>query len=290
MTDLLRIQDLQVRFTSRDRVVEAVREVSFAVGAGQIVAVVGESGSGKSVTAQAVLRLLPASATVQGDLRWQGEGILNFSPSRLRAFRGGEVGMIFQEPMSALNPTWTCGAQVMEALELHGVDDPQARRRQALDLFHEVAMSEPERRLDQYPHELSGGMRQRVCIAMALACSPALLIADEPTTALDVTIQAQIMDLLKSLQKKRGMAVLFITHDLELVRSFADEVVVIRQGRVVEAGPVATVFATPTEAYTRGLLACRPRYGSRGTRLATVDQAGAVPTANSTANSTVKPT
>lgn len=270
---LLSIQDLRITFATRQRQVEAVRGVSFAIEAGQVVAVVGESGSGKSVTAQATMRLLPTTATVQGDLRWKDEGILNLSRTRLNAFRGGDVGMIFQEPMSALNPTWTCGDQVMEALELHGVTDPAQRRRQALQLFHEVAISEPERRLDQYPHELSGGMRQRVCIAMALACSPALLIADEPTTALDVTIQAQIMDLLKRLQRERGMAMLFITHDLELVREFADSVVIMRHGRVVETGVVSTVFANPQDAYTKALLACRPRYGSHGTRLATVDQA-----------------
>jgi len=273
MSTLLRISDLTVTFTTRERRVEAVRGVSFTIDNGQVTAVVGESGSGKSVTAQATMRLLPATATVQGDIRWKDEGILNFSRSRLNAFRGGDVGMIFQEPMSALNPTWTCGDQVMEALELHGVREPAERRRRALALFHEVAISEPERRLDQFPHELSGGMRQRICIAMALACSPALLIADEPTTALDVTIQAQIMDLLKRLQRERGMAVLFITHDLELVREFADSVVVMRHGKVVEAGAVSTVFADPKDPYTRALLACRPRYGSHGTRLATVDQA-----------------
>lgn len=273
MTSLLRITDLNVTFTTRERRVEAVRGVSFAIDAGQVMAVVGESGSGKSVTAQATMRLLPATASVQGDIRWKDEGVLNFSRARLNAFRGGDVGMIFQEPMSALNPTWTCGDQVMEALELHGVRDGAERRRRALDLFHEVAIGEPERRLDQFPHELSGGMRQRVCIAMALACSPALLIADEPTTALDVTIQAQIMDLLKRLQRERGMAILFITHDLELVREFADAVVIMRHGKVVESGAVSTVFADPKDPYTRALLACRPRYGSHGTRLATVDQA-----------------
>ncbi len=273
MSTLLRMEDLHVTFATRERKVHAVRGVSYAIDVGQVVAVVGESGSGKSVSAQAVLRLLPRTATITGSLRWKDEGILNFSTARLNAFRGGDVGMIFQEPMSALNPTWTCGDQVMEALELHGVADPAQRRRQALDLFHEVAISEPERRLDQYPHELSGGMRQRVCIAMALACSPALLIADEPTTALDVTIQAQIMDLLKRLQRERGMAMLFITHDLELVREFADNVVIMRHGLVVESGAVSTVFAHPQDAYTKALLACRPRYGSHGTRLATVDQA-----------------
>jgi ABC-type dipeptide/oligopeptide/nickel transport system ATPase component len=274
MTDLLRIAGLTVEFRTRERTVRAVKGLDLAVEAGQVVALVGESGSGKSVTAQAVMRLLPQPpAVLGGAIRWgvDGENILDMSDGRLRQLRGGEVGMIFQEPMTSLNPTWTCGAQVEEALELHGVADAAQRRVRALQLFREVGIPDPDRRLDQYPHELSGGMRQRVCIAMALACSPKLLIADEPTTALDVTIQAQIIDLLKALRRDRGMAVLFITHDLQLVAEFADRVVLMRHGEKVEEGPVAEVFANPGHAYTRALLACRPRLGSRGTRLATVE-------------------
>jgi len=274
MTDLLRIKGLTVEFRTRAQTVKAVKGLDLDIEAGQVVALVGESGSGKSVTAQAVMRLLPQPpAVLGGSIRWgeNGENILDMSDGRLRQLRGGEVGMIFQEPMTSLNPTWTCGAQVEEALELHGVADAAARRSRALELFHEVGIPEPQRRLDQYPHELSGGMRQRVCIAMALACSPQLLIADEPTTALDVTIQAQILDLIKRLQRERGMAVLFITHDLALVAEFADRVVLMRHGEKVEEGAVAEVFANPRHAYTRALLACRPRLGSRGTRLPTVD-------------------
>ena len=274
MTDLLRIKGLTVEFRTRAKTVKAVKGLDLDIEAGQVVALVGESGSGKSVTAQAVMRLLAQPpAVLGGSIRWgvNGENILDMSDGRLRQLRGGEVGMIFQEPMTSLNPTWTCGAQVEEALELHGVAEAAARRSRSLELFREVGIPEPERRLDQYPHELSGGMRQRVCIAMALACSPQLLIADEPTTALDVTIQAQILDLIKRLQRERGMAVLFITHDLALVAEFADRVVLMRHGEKVEEGAVAEVFANPRHAYTRALLACRPRLGSRGTRLPTVD-------------------
>ena len=270
---LLAIEDLRVQFRLRDRVVDAVKGLSFTIAPGEVVALVGESGSGKSVTAMSAMRLLqePPATYPAGRILWRGEDVLRASTDRLRRLRGGEIGMIFQEPMTALNPTWTCGDQVMEALELHTPLDPAGRRTRALELFHQVGLPEAERRLDQYPHELSGGMRQRVCIAMALACGPELLIADEPTTALDVTIQAQILELLKRLQKERQLAVLFITHDLGVVAEFADRVVLMRHGEKVEEGPVREVFAAPKHAYTKGLLACRPRLGTRGTRLATVE-------------------
>jgi peptide/nickel transport system ATP-binding protein len=270
---LLRIEDLWVEFRAgggRAPTI-AVQHVDLHIDPGEVLAVVGESGSGKSVSAQAVLRLLPKTALVAGRIRWGDEDILNFTPERLGQLRGGEIGMIFQEPMSALNPTMSCGEQIMEAMELHGVASPIERRRRALELLHEVAIPEPDRRLDQYPHELSGGMRQRICIAMALACSPKLLIADEPTTALDVTVQAQILDLIGRLRRERTMAVLFITHDLALVRELADRVAIMRRGEKVEEGPVASVFAAPQHAYTKALLACRPRPGSRGTKLPTVE-------------------
>jgi ABC-type dipeptide/oligopeptide/nickel transport system ATPase component len=273
MNHLLGYEDLSVVFALRDRRVTAVKHLTFSLERGEVVALVGESGSGKSVSAMSAIRLLqePPATYPGGRILWRGDDVLKMDQARLRKLRGGEIGMIFQEPMTALNPTLTCGAQVEEALELHTTLAPAPRRERVVALFREVGIPEPERRAQQYPHELSGGMRQRICIAMALACGPELLIADEPTTALDVTIQAQILDLLKKLQREKGMAVLFITHDLGLVAEFADRVVLMRGGEKVEEGPVAEVFANPRHPYTKGLLACRPRFGSRGRRLATVD-------------------
>jgi ABC-type dipeptide/oligopeptide/nickel transport system ATPase component len=271
---ILQFDNLHVTFASKERRVDAVKGVSFQVAPGEIVALVGESGSGKSVSSMSVLRLLaePPATYPAGRILWQGEDVLRMDAKRLRKLRGGEVGMIFQEPMTALNPTWTCGDQVMEALELHTTLKPAERRARALELFKQVGIPQPDARLDQYPHELSGGMRQRICIAMALACAPKLLIADEPTTALDVTIQAQILDLIRRLRDQTGMAVLFITHDLGIVAELADRVVLMRRGEVVEHGPVAEVFAAPKHAYTRGLLACRPRLHDRREHLPTVDE------------------
>jgi peptide/nickel transport system ATP-binding protein len=270
---LLVFDDLRVSFVTRQRTAEAVKGVSFSVSAGEVVALVGESGSGKSVSSMSALRLLqePPATYPSGHITWKGEDILRMKPERLRKLRGGEIGMIFQEPMTALNPTWTCGAQVEEALELHTTLDAKARQARVIELFRQVGIPQPETRANQYPHELSGGMRQRICISMALACSPQLLIADEPTTALDVTIQAQILDLIKRLQRERGMAVLFITHDLGVVAELADRVVLMRHGQVVEQGPVAEIFGNPTHPYTKGLLACRPRLGVKRDRLPTVD-------------------
>lgn len=270
---LLRFEELHVTFALRDRKVEAVKGVSFTVKPGEVVALVGESGSGKSVSSMSCLRLLaePPATYPSGRILWKGENILTMKPERLRKLRGGEIGMIFQEPMTALNPTWTCGAQVSEALELHTTLDAAGRKARVIELFQQVGIPQPATRYDQYPHELSGGMRQRICISIALACNPQLLIADEPTTALDVTIQAQILELIKRLQRERGMAVLFITHDLGVVAELADRVVLMRHGQVVEQGPVAEIFGNPTHPYTKGLLACRPRLGVRRDRLPTVD-------------------
>jgi peptide/nickel transport system ATP-binding protein len=270
---LLQFDDLKVSFVTRQRTVEAVKGVSFSVNAGEVVALVGESGSGKSVSSMSCLRLLqePPATYPSGRILWKDEDVLRMKPERLRRLRGGEIGMIFQEPMTALNPTWTCGAQVAEALELHTTLDAAGRKARVLELFQQVGIPQPATRFEQYPHELSGGMRQRVCISIALACNPQLLIADEPTTALDVTIQAQILDLIKRLQRERGMAVLFITHDLGVVAELADRVVLMRHGQVVEQGPVAEVYANPKHPYTKGLLACRPRLGVKRDRLPTVD-------------------
>ena len=279
--NLLTFDGLTVTFQGQGRTVEAVKNLSFAIRPGEVVALVGESGSGKSVSSQSVLRLLPTPPATypSGTILWGNEDILAMDPARLRRLRGGEIGMVFQEPMSALNPTWTVADQVAEALELHTNLTAAQRRARVLELFQAVGIPQAEKRLDAYPHELSGGLRQRVCICMALACNPRLLIADEPTTALDVTIQAQILDLLKRLQKERGMAVLFITHDLGVVAELADRVVVMRRGEKVEEGPVAEVFANPQHPYTRGLLACRPVLGDKRDRLPTVEdylrQAGA---------------
>jgi ABC-type dipeptide/oligopeptide/nickel transport system ATPase component len=265
---ILRFDNLQISFRLHDRTVEAVKGLSFAIAPGEVVALVGESGSGKSVSAMSVLRLLqePPATYPGGHIWWKGEDVLQMDAKRLLRLRGGEVGMVFQEPMTALNPTMTVGRQVEEALELHTDLDAAGRRARTIELFGQVGIPSPESRLGNYPHEMSGGQRQRVCIAIALACDPALLIADEPTTALDVTIQAQILDQLR----KRGMAVLFITHDLGLVRELADRVVVMRHGKMVEEGAVAAVFENPQHPYTRGLMACRPRLDRRVERLPTV--------------------
>jgi microcin C transport system ATP-binding protein len=268
---LLSFDSLQVAFGPT----RVVHGLSFDVAPGQVVALVGESGSGKSVSAMSVLRLLqePPANYPGGRILWKGEDVLRMDAARLRRLRGGEVGMVFQEPMTALNPTMTVGAQVGEALEIHTRLDAADRLARTIELFRAVGIPQPEGRVSAYPHEMSGGQRQRVCIAMALACEPQLLIADEPTTALDVTIQAQILDLLKSLQTSRGLSVLFITHDLGLVREIADRVVVMRHGEAVEQGPVAEVFAAPKHPYTRGLLTCKPILGKRVARLSTVADA-----------------
>lgn len=270
---LLEFQDLHVEFSGGDRpATQAVRGLSFSIAPGEVVALVGESGSGKSVSSMSILRLLkePPARYPKGSIHWRGEDVLRMDQARLRRLRGGEVGIIFQEPMSALNPTWTVGDQVAEALELHTAMNAGQRRAKVVELFKAVGIPSPDQRVHQYPHELSGGMRQRVCIAMALACDPALLIADEPTTALDVTIQAQILDLIKRLQRERGMAVLFITHDLGVVRDLADRVVVMRQGVPVESGLVGDIFSSPQHPYTKALLACRPSLTRRLERLPTV--------------------
>ncbi|MEM6668198.1 MAG: ABC transporter ATP-binding protein [Pseudomonadota bacterium] len=256
---LLEVEDLSVVFRSRDNVVRAVDHVSFRIAAGETVALVGESGSGKSVTALSCLQLLPGSATSSGSVRYQGREIIGADEPTLRRLRGDDISMIFQEPMTSLNPLHTVEKQITESLELHqGLSGDKARAR-VLELLNQVGIREPESRLASYPHQLSGGQRQRVMIAMALANGPELLIADEPTTALDVTIQAQILSLLKELQRERGMAMLFITHDLNIVRKIADRVCVMKGGEIVEQGETAQLFANPTHPYTQLLLAAEPK-------------------------------
>ncbi|MDB5863525.1 MAG: transporter ATP-binding protein [Betaproteobacteria bacterium] len=267
---LLRVHDLSVSFrTESGTDVPAVRSVSFDVPASSTVALVGESGSGKSVTALSVLALLPQNAQMSPESRivFRNRDLLSLAPRDIRTLRGREISMIFQEPMSSLNPVFTIGFQLTEGLRRHlGLTRRSARAR-AIELLDEVGMPEPGARIDAYPFELSGGQQQRVMIAMAIACEPALLIADEPTTALDVTVQKQILELIAALQQRRQMAVLFITHDLRLVGEIADRVVVMRDGRVREQGVAREVFAAPHDAYTRALLACRPPLHSRPSRL-----------------------
>ena len=269
---LLRFDDLHVHFDNGERHVEAVKGLSFDIHEGEVVALVGESGSGKSVSSSSAMRLLPSppASYPKGRILWQDTDVLTLSNEEMQHIRGNDIGMIFQEPMTSLNPTWVCGDQVAESLALHTDLAPEQRRARVLELFNAVGITEPEQRLDQYPHELSGGMRQRVCIALALACNPELLIADEPTTALDVTIQAQILDLIKRLQRERGMAVLFITHDLGVVADLADRVVIMWKGEKVEEGTTTEIFKNPQHPYTKGLLSCRPRLGQRQRRLKTV--------------------
>jgi len=260
-TPLLQVDDLHVEFATEHGQVPAVRGVSFDIQAGQTVALVGESGSGKSVTALSVLKLLPypAASHPKGRILFNAEDLLHTDDRSIRGVRGNAISMIFQEPMSSLNPLHTVERQVSEALILHRGMRKAAARARTIELLTEVGIPDPESRLDDFPHQLSGGQRQRVMIAMALANEPQLLIADEPTTALDVTIQAQILELLMSLQQKRGMAILFITHDLHIVRRMAEITHVMTEGRIVESGPTETVFANPQHAYTRKLLAAEPK-------------------------------
>ncbi|WP_442579958.1 ABC transporter ATP-binding protein [Mesorhizobium sp. ASY16-5R] len=258
---LLSVRDLSVAFAQGARVTTAVDHISFDIAKGETVALVGESGSGKSVSALSILKLLqyPMASHPSGQILFGGQDLLALSEKELRRVRGNKITMIFQEPMTSLNPLHTIERQIVEILQLHkGMGDRAARAR-TLEMLHEVGIRDPEKRLDAYPHQLSGGQRQRVMIAMALANEPALLVADEPTTALDVTVQAQILELLAGLKQKNGMSMLFITHDLGIVRKIADRVCVMTQGKIVEHGPTQEIFANPQHAYTRHLLAAEPR-------------------------------
>ena len=257
---LLEIEDLRVRFRTRDGVVRAVDGVSLSAERGRTLGIVGESGSGKSVTALTVMGLtrLP-NATSEGHVRLDGIDLLDLSPEELRRIRGDRIGMIFQDPMSSLHPLYKVGWQVTEAIRAHEDVSQRAARRRALEALEEVGIPSAAERLDSYPHELSGGMRQRVMIAMALVLDPDVLIADEPTTALDVTVQAQILDLIHALQEEHGTAVVLITHDLGVVAETADEVAVMYAGRIVEHGPLAAILETPSHPYTWGLLQSIPR-------------------------------
>ena len=272
---LLRVTDLRVNFrVDGAATFEAVKGVSFDVGTNETVAVVGESGSGKSVTSLAIMGLLPKENALilpSSSVVFSGKELTKLTPSQMRDIRGDEISMIFQEPMSSLNPVFQVGDQIAEALREHKGMSRSAARARAIELLEEVGIPEPQRRINAYPHELSGGQQQRVMIAMAISCEPKLLIADEPTTALDVTIQRQILELLADLQKRRQMAVLFITHDLAVVGEIADRVVVMRRGEIREQGMAQDIFLKPTDAYTKALLACRPSVGARPLRLAVIE-------------------
>jgi peptide/nickel transport system ATP-binding protein len=260
---LLEIENLQTHFRTPDGVNRAVDGVSFTVEAGETVAIVGESGCGKSVTASSVLRLIPEPpGKIRGSIRFEGVDLLKLDERAMRDIRGNQISMVFQEPMTSLNPVLTVGRQIGETLRLHQGLGREAAERRVVEMLRLVGIAEPERRAREYPHQLSGGMRQRVMIAIALACNPKLLIADEPTTALDVTIQAQILQLMLDLKRRVGAAVILITHDLGVVAEIAERVMVMYAGRKVEEAPVAELFHSPRHPYTQGLLGAVPKLGS----------------------------
>ncbi len=265
---LLDVQNLMTFFFTSQGLVKAVRGVEFSLDGGETVALVGESGCGKSVTALSILRLVsPPGKVVDGVIDFRGEDLRRISVEEIRRIRGNQISMIFQEPMTSLNPVLTIGEQIGEVLRLHKGIDRRESLAAAAELLHQVGIPSPQRRIRDYPHQLSGGMRQRVMIAMALACDPLLLIADEPTTALDVTIQAQILDLLEGLKKEKGMGVLLITHDLGVVAETADRVAIMNSGLIMEYATTRSLFAHPFHPYTQGLLASVPRIGEKKRRL-----------------------
>jgi oligopeptide/dipeptide ABC transporter ATP-binding protein len=273
---LLQLQDIRTYFPTQDGIVKAVDGVSLSIRHGETLGVVGESGCGKSITALSIMRLIERPGrVVSGSIRLGDRDLLALSDDEMRDVRGKTIAMIFQEPMTSLNPVFTCGSQIAEAVALHeGVSGREAAAR-AVEMLAQVGIPDPKRRADEYPHQLSGGMRQRVMIAMALSANPELLIADEPTTALDVTIQAQILELMKALRERNRMAILLITHDLGVIAEMADDVVVMYAGKVVEASDVITVFEQPHHPYSKGLLASIPRLGQKRQRLEVIK--GVVP-------------
>ncbi len=259
MTPLLEVKDLRTSFFTEAGEVRAVDGVSFAVEPGKLMGLVGESGSGKTVSVLSIMRLLPERARiVGGSIHFEGQDLLALDEPRMRSIRGAKIAMVFQEPMTSLNPVFTIGSQIGEAIRLHQRTDRVETRRRTIDALKMVGIADPERRIGDYPHQLSGGMRQRVMIAMALACRPRLLIADEPTTALDVTIQAQILDLIRDLQRQLGLAVILVTHDLGIVAEYSDDVTILYAARVMEQTATPTLFHEPLNPYTLGLLASIP--------------------------------
>jgi len=271
---ILQVSDLCIDFVLEDRTIEAVRGASFELAAGETLAIVGESGSGKSVTALALTRLLPVPPAVikRGEILFDGQNVFTMDAAQLRKLRGGRIAYIFQEPSTSLNPVFTVRSQIAEAIRLHRPDVTNVDA-EVIRWLDAVGIVDAAKRMNDYPHQLSGGMQQRVMIAMALACQPDVLVADEPTTALDVTIQAQIMELLASLKEKFGMAVILITHNFGIVSGFASRVLVMYRGKIVEQGPTEEVLRRPQHAYTRALIDCIPRLDSNEKRLKTIDHA-----------------
>lgn len=269
---LLQIKNLTIDFQTEEGVITAVEDVALDLNKNETIAIVGESGSGKSVTALALTRLLPQPPAVyrRGEILFKGRDLLKLPPTELRKVRGGEIAYIFQEPSTSLNPVYTIGNQIGEAIRLHR-PDVQDIEKEVVHWLDAVGINQPALRMHDYPHQLSGGMQQRAMIAMALSCQPDLLIADEPTTALDVTIQAQILRELRQLREKFGMSIILITHNFAIIRGFADRVVVMFRGKIVEAGPVEAVLNHPQHPYTKALINCIPRLGSRQHRLQTID-------------------
>lgn len=266
--NLIEFKNLKTYFFTEGGTVKAVNDVSFKVKKGEVVCVVGESGCGKSVTAMSLMRLVESPGKiVEGEILYEGKDLLTLSTNEMRGIRGNEISMIFQEPMTSLNPVFTVGNQIMESVILHNRADKKAAKARAIEMIELVGISDPERVFNRYPHELSGGMRQRIMIAMALSCDPRLLIADEPTTALDVTIQAQILDLMINIKEKLNTAIMLITHDLGVVAEMADYVVVMYAGKVIEEGPVDVIFKNPTHPYTIGLLKSKPVLNNKVDRL-----------------------
>ena len=267
-TPLLQVKDLCTSFNVSSGEVRAVNGISFNLEKGKVLGIVGESGSGKSVTAYSIMRILTHPGKIKsGQILFNGEDIVQYSKEQMRSFRGKHVSIIFQDPMTSLNPVYTIGNQLREAIMLHTPRNRAQANERALEMLQLVGVNEPAKRLKQYPHELSGGMRQRVMIAMALACEPDILIADEPTTALDVTIQAQILELMQDLQKKLGMAIIMITHDLGVIADMCDEIIVMYAGRICERGTADEIFYNPRHEYTKGLMRSIPRLDSHKEKL-----------------------
>ena len=265
---LLQVKNLHTTFTTDAGEVRAVNGISYNLDRGRVLGIVGESGSGKSVSAYSVLRILTDTGRVtEGEVLFRGENILNYSEQQMQKFRGSRISIIFQDPMTCLNPTFSIGSQLREAIRIHTDRSKEEIQARALEMLQLVGVNEPEKRLKQYPHELSGGMRQRVMIAMALACEPDILIADEPTTALDVTIQAQILELMQDLQKKMGMAIIMITHDLGVIADMCDEIIVMYGGKVCERGTADEIFYNPRHEYTKGLIRSIPRITDKHEKL-----------------------